>query len=113
MAKNGFINMCIQNGMYELPDAGILASKLLTLRLAKKGCFELLHTPGFWKHVSRPISFTLVVEKFDIKYVGKEHADHIRAALTDHYKIEDDWEGKLYCGIKLRWNYKGSGSTHQ
>ena len=62
MAKNGFVYMCIQKGMYGLPAAGILANKLLKSRLAKKGYFELPHTPGLWKHISRPISFTLVVD---------------------------------------------------
>ena len=57
--------------------------------------------------MSRPISFTLVVDDFGIKYMGKEHADHLLSALTDHYKIENNWEGKLYCGIELRWNYEG------
>ena len=64
MAKNGFIYMCVQKGMYCLPTAGILANKLLKSRLAKKGYLELPHTPGLWKHVSRPISFTLVFDDF-------------------------------------------------
>ena len=71
MVKNGFIYMCIQKGMYGLMAAGILANKLLKSRLAKKGYFELPHTPGLWKHVSRPISFTLVVDDFGIKHEGK------------------------------------------
>ena len=79
--------------MYGVPASGILANKLLKSRLAKKGYFELPHTPGLWKHVSRPISFKLVVDDFEIKYEGKKHADHFLAALTDHYKIENDWEG--------------------
>ena len=64
--------MYIQTGMYGLPAAGILANKLLKLRLAMKGYFEPPHTPSLWKHVSRPISFTLVVDDFRIKYVGKD-----------------------------------------
>ena len=107
MGKNGSIYMCIQKRMYGLPAAGILANKLLKSRLAKKRYFELPHTPVFWKHVSRPISFTLVVDDFGIKYVGKEHTDHLLSSLTDYYKIENDWEGKLYCGIKLWWDYEG------
>ena len=90
MAKNGFIYMCIQKGIYGPPAAGILANKLLKSRLTKKGYFELPHTPGLWKHVSRPISFTLVVDDFGIKYEGKEHANHLLTALTDHYKIENN-----------------------
>jgi len=53
--------------------------------------------------VSRPISFTLVVDDFGIKYVGKEHAEHL---MTD--TVEVDWKGDLYCGIQLDWNY-GAG----
>ena len=98
--------MCIQKRLYGLPAAGILVNKLLKSRLAKKGYFELPHTPGLWKHISRPISFMLVVDDFGVKYVGKEHADHLLSVLTDHYMNENNREGKLYCGIELRWNYE-------
>ncbi len=38
--------MEIRKGMYGLPQAGILANKLLKLGLARHGYFELPHTPG-------------------------------------------------------------------
>ena len=63
------------------------------------------HTPGLWKHVSRSIAFTLVVDDFDVKYVNKKNADHLVAALKVKYKISEDWTGSLYCGIDLRWDY--------
>ena len=91
--------------MYGLPQAGILANKLLKQRLAKYGYYEVAHTPGLWKHLSRPISFTLVVDDFGIKYVGKEHADHLLNALKQHYTLDIDWTGSLYCGIALKWDY--------
>ncbi|MCP4748318.1 MAG: hypothetical protein GY874_19600, partial [Desulfobacteraceae bacterium] len=84
-AKHGFVYMEINKGMYGLPQAGILANKLLKKRLAKHGYFELPHTPGLWKHVTRPISFTLVVDDFGIKYVGKEHLGHLLAAIKQDY----------------------------
>ena len=104
-AKGGFVYMEIQKGMYGLPQAGILANKLLKKRLAKHGYFEMPHTPGLWKHISRPISFTLVVDDFGIKYVGKQHAQHLLNAIKEEYTVEVDWEGELYIGIKLAWNY--------
>jgi len=61
--------------------------------------------PGLWHHKTRPIKFCLVVDDFGIKYVGKEHADHLLHALTTKYECTTDWEGKLYCGISLAWNY--------
>ena len=53
----------------------------------------------------RPISFTLVVEDFGIGCLGLEHADNVMSALKIYYeKIKADWEGKLYCGITMKWN---------
>ena len=57
----------------------------------------------------RPISFTLVVDDFVIGYVGRKHADHHMSALKMYYeKIITDWEGKLYCGITMKWYYTKS-----
>ena len=47
----------------------------------------MLHTPCLWSHVSRPIAFTLVVDNFGVKYMGKKHADHLANALKNKYKI--------------------------
>jgi len=104
-AKNGYFYMEIQKGMYGLPQAGILANKLLRKRLAKHGYIELPHTPGLWRHIERPVWFTLVVDDFGIKYVGEENAKHLLNALRNNYTIETDWTGSLYCRISLTWNY--------
>ena len=105
-AKNGFVYMEINKGLYGLPQGGILANKLLRKRLAKHGYFECTHTPGLWKHVSRPVWFTLVVDDFGIKYCGEQHAKHLINALEQDYTVEVDWNGALYCGITLEWDYK-------
>ena len=47
-----------------------------------------------------------MVDDFGIKYVGKEHIDHLLSAIKKEYTIEVDWTGGLYCGIKLEWNYE-------
>ena len=39
------------------------------------------HTPGLWRHVWRPISFTLVVDNSGIGYVIQEHAYHLIIVL--------------------------------
>jgi len=70
-----------------------------------KGYFEVPHTPGLWKHISCPIEFSLVVDGFGVKCVGKKHANHIINTLKSDYKKSEDWEGELYCGISLKWNY--------
>jgi hypothetical protein len=49
--------------------------------------------------------FSLVVDDFGIKYVGKQHAQHLIDSLLEDYKITEDWTGSLYCGIQLDWDY--------
>jgi hypothetical protein len=73
--------MEIQKGMYGLPQAGILANKLLKKRLALYGYFEQPHTPGLWKHVSRLVWFNLCVDDFGIKYIRIENLQHLYDAL--------------------------------
>jgi hypothetical protein len=48
-----------------------------------------------------------VVDDFGVKYVDKKHAWHLVEALKKcTYELKDDWEGKLYYGITLDWNYE-------
>ena len=95
----------VRKGMFGLPQAGILANKLLKKRLAKHGYYECARTPGLWRHEWRPVTFVLVVDDFGVKYCGKEHAQHLYAALRETYEVTTDWEGKLFVGIHLDWDY--------
>ncbi len=56
-------------------------------------------------HLTRPISFTLVVDDFGVKYIGKEHVNHLIKCLREKYELTEDWTGNLYCRIKLLWDY--------
>jgi hypothetical protein len=40
-----------------------------------------------------------------MKFVGKEHAQHLKNALEEHYKLTCNWTGKQYIGISLDWDY--------
>jgi hypothetical protein len=75
--QHGFIYLKMCHAVWGLPQAGILANKLLQTRLLPHGYYECANTPGLWKHKTRPISFTLIVNNFGIKYVGKEHVNHL------------------------------------
>ena len=59
--------------------------------------------PRLWKHNSRPMNFTFVVNDFGVKYSGKEHALHLKAAMETKYKVSTDWKVKLYIGIAMKW----------
>ncbi len=83
MDKDGYLYIEVQKGMYGLPQAGILAQELLEQLLNKHGYFQNKFIPGFWMHQTRPISFTLVVDDFRIKYLGREHVMHL---ISLYYK---------------------------
>eukprot|EP00956_Cyclotella_meneghiniana_P027920 scaffold63927_cov37-Cyclotella_meneghiniana.AAC.1 len=103
--KKGCIFLKVVKGMYGLPQAGLLANQLLEKRLNKHGYYQSKIIPGLWKHKTRPIQFTLVVDDFGVKYVGKEHAEHLKRVLEEHYKVTADWAGERYVGIHLKWDY--------
>jgi len=73
----GYIYCEIQKGMYVLPQAGIIAQQQLKERLQKDSYRQSKTTPGQWQHDTRPISFSLVVDDFGVKYVGEEKAQHL------------------------------------
>ena len=97
----------VNKGMYGLPQAGLLAQELLKERLAQHGYHQSNIIPGLWKHDSRPIVFTLVVDDFGVKYVNKEDAEHLMSVLKQNYEVTEDWEGERYIGMHLRWDYPG------
>jgi hypothetical protein len=77
--------------MYSLPQAGIIAQELLEHQLLKAGYTQSKIAPGYWRHKWRPISFTLVVDDFGVKYIGREHVLHLIKVLKGHYEVEEDW----------------------
>ncbi len=61
---NGFVYLKLRRAVWGLPQARILANKLLCKRLLPHGYFEYNNTPGLWKLKTSTISFTLVVDDF-------------------------------------------------
>ena len=101
----GNVHSEVRRGMYGLPQAGIIAQELLQERLLKAGYRQSKVTPGYWKHDWRPISFTLVVDDFGVKYTNETDVNHLIQALKQDYEIEEDWKGTRYLGITLDWDY--------
>jgi hypothetical protein len=91
----GYVYLEMRRAVWGLPQAGILANKLLRKRLAPKGYYECKQTPGLWRHVTRPISFTLVVDDFGVKYTNKADVDHLIECLKENYDLTQDWDGDL------------------
>jgi hypothetical protein len=91
LAVDGWVYIEIRKGRYGLKQAGLLDNQLLQTRLTPFGYYPARHTPGKWLHKTRPISSTLVVDDFTVKYVGKQHAEHLRNAILQTYELTTDW----------------------
>ena len=105
VTSDGFVYVEVRKGMYGLPQAGTLAQELLEKRLNKRGYYQSKIVPGLWLHKWRPVQFTLVVDDFGVKYVGREHAQHLIDTIREHYDLTEDWTGSKYIGIQIDWDY--------
>jgi hypothetical protein len=105
LVHNGHVLVEIGKGMYGLPQAGILAHERLVEHLAAHGYHATQHTPGLFTHEWRPITFSLVVDDFRVKYVGQEHAEHLVSTISFLYKCTQDWTGTKFLGMTIAWDY--------
>ena len=107
IAVNGYVWAEVRRGMYGLPQAGILANKLLQAKLEPHGYRPVPITPGLWKHDTRDLYFALVVNDFGVKYTRRDDAQHLMTTLKEvGYKVSEDWDGNRYCGLTLTWDYQ-------
>ena len=105
IAENGKVLAEIVTGMYGLPQAGILAYQKLVGHLKKADFTPAPFTPGLFTHKTRPLAFSLVVDDFGVKYTRQCDVAFLISTLQQTYDITLDWDGKLFCGIHLDWDY--------
>ena len=74
LAHNGYVYCEIWKLMCGIPQAGIFSNKQLVQQLETKGYAPCKDTPGLQRSKWVPISFSLVVDNFGVKYVEKQHA---------------------------------------
>ena len=86
LEHNGKIYVRVNKGMYDLPQAGLLAHQQLTRFLNPHGYFESKITPGLWTHETNPLSFTLIVNDFGIMYEDRSHVENLLNILKDKYQ---------------------------
>ena len=76
------------------------------MRLNKHSYWQSKLVSGVWKHNTRPIHFTLVVDGFGVKYTQQEDVNHLKDVLERDYTVTADWTGKQCIGITIDWDYK-------
>jgi hypothetical protein len=101
LSVDGWVYIEIIKGMY-----------LLKQSVLPFGYYPARHTPVLWLHKTQPISFSLVVDDFAVKYVGKQHDNHLRHALLKTYELTTDLEATVYSGMTFKWDYKNQNMWH-
>jgi len=102
--ENVYVGIC--KGMYSLPQARHIANDKLVLILEKASYKQAEHTPSLFKHEWCPIAFSLIIDDFGVKCMGREHAEHLLiTTLQEHYTISQDKSSKAYLGLTLKWDY--------
>ncbi len=91
---DGYVYCKICQGMYGLPQAGIIAQELMAKRLKEHGYNQSKTTPGLWTHEWCLITITLIVNNFGVKYIEEEHAQHLIQTVLKYYTCLFKKEGK-------------------
>ena len=95
----------ILKGMCGLKQAGRIAFDNLVKHMKKYGYHPCRITKELWTHISKSITFVLVVDDFGIKYEKEFNLNHLLNALKERYKISIDREAKNYVCMQLDWDY--------
>ena len=113
MTHNGHVLVKICKGMYGLrQEAGRLAYDKLVTHLATHRYAPIESTPGPFKHSTKPVHFTLVVDNFGVKYTNIDDAKHLIACIEKLYESTVDWEGTVYCGVHLKRYHLQEPNSH-
>jgi hypothetical protein len=103
---DGWVYIEIQQGMYGLKQAGIIAYQQLKTHLSTYNYYPVKRTPSLWRHCTRSTALCLIVDNFGVKYVSKADFEHLEQALSAQYTCSTNWTSSLYCGLTIKWNYQ-------
>jgi hypothetical protein len=97
--------------MYGHPFAGRGAHIDLVTHLASHNFIQDSNIPCLFIHTTRPISFTLVVDDFGVKYNDINDVHYLVHALQEKYELHIDLTGSKYIGVTLDWDYEANTLT--
>jgi hypothetical protein len=97
---DGTITFEVVMALFGHPLAGKLSEDQLIPRLAAAG-YHQTQIPCLFRHITRPIQFTLIVDDFGVKYTNREDAEHLLATLELYHKVRVDWDGHNFIGYQI------------
>ena len=101
MSKYGYVYAQIRKGIYGIPQVGIIVNYFLAKNLAPRGYYQCHNTTVMWKHKWNPVTFSLLVDGFGVKYVRKNI--HITPLIVSENIIQTRSTGmKAFTGTMRR-----------
>ena len=108
---NNSILFEVTKGMYGLPQAGLLAQQRLVRHLAEADYHEDAFVPCLFTHATNGVQFTLVVDDFGVKFVGRPGVEHLIQHLRLLYELKVDWSGSKYLGLTIAFDRPARTAT--
>ena len=96
MSKYGYVYAQIRKGIYGIPQVGIIVNYFLAKNLAPRGYYQCHNTTVMWKHKWNPVTFSLLVDGFGVKYVRKQHTYNSIDCIRKYYPDSVNWDESLY-----------------
>jgi hypothetical protein len=102
-AHSGHVYIEISKTIYGLPQSGRLSQDRLIKHLRAHDYIQCPNTPALFKHKSKNLAFTLVVDDFMIKYSDPQDLDDFFSVLRKQYVITTDTsDTQKYVGITIQ-----------
>ena len=83
----------------------LTSQEMLEKQLAEYGYNQSKTINKFWKHKTRPICFTLIVDNFAVKYVNEEDTEHLINTIKKYYPMTVDRDATKFIGLTIKWDY--------
>ena len=103
--SDDYIYFRLDKCLYGHAVAGRLSNKELVKLLKIAGYHESDLVPCLFKHESRKIVFSLIVDDLGVKYVNNEDIQHLIDAISPRWKVKYNPTGDKYIGMNLKWSY--------
>ena len=103
---DGYVYARIKRAWYGLRESGKIAHDDLVDHLKKFGYEKTENTLGLFRHKTRNITFTLVVDDFGISYTDESDVHHLINAIKERYPVKVKMDPDQYIGITLKWDYQ-------
>ena len=78
---DGYVYVEINGAMYGLKQGGRISNQELVSRLGVAHFYPCRHTPGLFRHRTRDVFFTLIVDDFFVGYTSKPDVQFLLGGL--------------------------------